>query len=294
MDLNVNFIYNDSSDLNITLIPGNKGIKVGGIPFDSPPVNGIDGNVSQIVINYFDNKKEDSIQINSLNSKNSSIFNDFIINSLRPNSFLPKSVKLLRKGTVEIGSIGINGCFIGTKQTPNQYEFYTRHLDLNLLNMGPDVVNNINFYGIYDSDYSTPLNLTCNYCDLNEPSSKVAGSYSIYSTIDGNINAMDLNIYYAKADGSKLGLDNPIYSGYPIYRNKGMIYGKMDLKTGLYQYEIKSENLIWYDNPEYKPNVYLEQTSKPFCVGQQYYIQGNIEGVSFGFPFTPIFKQWGN
>ena len=288
-DLNVNFIYNNSEDMNLTLTSGNKGFKTGCL---ENPVDGIDGNVNKIIINYFDNKKEDSISINSFNSKNSITSNDFIVNYLRPNSYLPAKINLLRKENIEDSKINISGCFIGAKQSLNQYDFYTHNLNLSLLNMSSDVINSINFYGIQDFNYQAPTSLTCNYCDLNESSSKIAGSYSIYSTIDGNINANDLNIYYASTTGNKLGLVNPIYYGYPLYRNKAKINGVLDPKTGLYQYIIKPENLFWYDNPEYILNKSLEKESKPYCTGQQYYIEGKIEGTSFGFPFTPIFKQW--
>ncbi|MEI8364467.1 MAG: hypothetical protein WCF78_03345 [archaeon] len=288
-DLNVNFIYNNSDDMNLTLTSGNKGFKTGCL---ENPVDGKDGNVNKIIIDYLDNKKEDSISINSFNSKNSITSNDFIVNYLRPNSFLPSTIHLLRKENIEDSKININGCFIGAKGL-NQYDFYAHNLNLNVLNMSSDVVNSINFYGIQDFNYEAPTNLTCNYCDLDEPSSKIAGSYSIYSTIDGNINANDLNIYYyASTTGNKLGLVNPIYSGYPLYRNKAKINGVFDSKTGLYQYVIKPENLFWYDNPEYILNKSLDKESKPYCTGQQYYIEGKIEGTSFGFPFTPIFKQW--
>jgi len=291
-DLNVNFIYNNSMDMNLTLINGNKGIKKGCIG-DIPPVDGIDGNTHKIIVDYFDNKAEDSVSITSLNSEKSIISNDFIIKYLRPNSYLPNSLKLLRRGNIELSNVTVNGCFIKDKQTSNQYDFFTKNLKLNLLNMSADVVNSINYYGIYDSTFGEPIDVTCNYCDLNESFSKIKGSYSIYSSIDGNIFAQDLNIYYADANGNKLGLINPIFSGYPLYTNQIKIKGALDPKVGLYKYEIIPQNLVWYDNPEYKAKT-LEKTSTPYCIGQQYYIEGRINGTTpFGFPFTPVFKQWG-
>jgi len=298
-DLNINVLYNNSNNFNIDLVSGIKGNFANPWSLERPDCPGVsdstDGNSNNINVNYFTNLKENSINILSVNGRISTNPVILDINYLRPGSYLPKSVNLIKRGydssdpleyTPNSGIV-VHGCFIGNQT--EKYNFITKDVNLSLKNLS-EVLLNINYSKVNTVNY-LETNLNCNYCDYNEPGSKIGDVYSLYSNLSGNILPRDMNIYYSSGNGTiPKGIVNPFYSGYPVYTNLYQITGVFDSKYGLYRYEVTPSNLIWYDSPNYDLTIYPDQF--PFCQGQQYLIKGSINDTNnFSVPFVPVFKQ---
>lgn len=302
----INLINNGS--LNLTLKSGIDGNGIFDGCYDLEK-NGDLGSIARLDINYFDNQTKEGLIIlkdtqlteeryanynSNINSQSEFLHydinsyipypEDIIIRNLKSGSYTPEKIEinqydmLLRDRKIVLAGCSVNENSEVTLKSKENYIIVS------------------NPYGFTVNATPNPFlkfNENCIPCDNSNllGADRISDVYSIYSTIEGTIDSRDLNIYYTDSNGGILPLNNPFFANKPLYTNLWQITGVFDKKTGLYKYEIIPENLLWYDNPEYKDDYTLSPGDAPYCAGQQYFIEGEIDGLPFDFPFIPLFKS---
>jgi len=304
-DIDITNLINNGS-LDFTLKSGINGNYIGDGCWEIEK-NGNLGSISRLDINYFDNQVKEGLIVLKDTQLTAERYADYVSNigatypHYNMDSYIPYP------GDIIIRNLK-SGSYTPEKTEINQEDMLTRNRKIVIAGCNVNENSEVTLkskenYIIVSNPYGFTVNATpnpflkfyenCIPCDNSNllGADRISDVYSIYSTIEGTIDSKDLNIYYTDSEGNILALNNPFFANKPLYTNQYSIAGVFDKKTGLYKYEIRPENLLWYDNPEYIDNYTLSIADAPYCAGQQYFIEGKIDGHPFEFPFIPLFKS---
>jgi len=323
--LKFDFIRN-SGFLNIFLDTGYGGLR-GICPECEGGIDGVGGRTPNVFIKFLENSSENlNIFLNSKHEINQNE-SDVIIDKLQNGSYLPSKIytvftyKELVYSDECINACGATSCSLSCIQTEDiQTVTQNRKIKINDAcyvkqpSSGLDYMTGFIYVKSANRDFFKDLlpenvssNLTnnsecviCDYYDfenLNEifptgSENKFFKNYTLYSTVQGKINAGDLKIHYAKNDPSFTKINN-LYNPFtkqnnlPLYTNKQNITSSQEPNSlGLYEYNIDASNLEWY----YDKEMNLSEKDI-YCYNQNYIIEGKIGTKTFNFPFTPLFKN---
>ncbi len=185
-----------------------------------------------------------------------------------------------------------NACYI--KKPSQNLDYLSGNISINLANQGE-------VQGFLPPSTNYTQNAECSICDYYDfestavfptgSANKFSQTYTLFSSKQGTINANNLKIYYARNNSAFTKINN-LYNPFtkenhlPLYTNKATISGVLNEKLNLYEYKLNLNNLEWYYD------INMDLTGKDiFCYYQNYRIEGSIDGTSFNFPFTPLFKK---
>ncbi|NCP72239.1 hypothetical protein GW835_02495 [archaeon] len=219
------------------------------------------------------------------------------------NRFLDMCLYTCDKTTEDLETVTQNrkikindACYV--KQPSSALDYMTGFIYVNSANK--DVFENLLPENVSSNLTNNSECVICDYYDfenLNEifptgSGNKFFKNYTLYSTVQGKINAGDLEIHYAKNDLSFTKI-NKLYNPFtkennlPLYSNKQDITSSQEPNSlGLYEYNIDASNLEWYYDKE------MDLSEKDlYCYNQNYRIEGKIGTKIFNFPFTPLFKN---
>jgi hypothetical protein len=222
------------------------------------------------------------------------------INYLKPGSFLPRSLKIIKQVPINDTTINISGCYVLSSGN-SSISYAADNLILKLSNLA-DIQ-----YDFDESENMTANNIfekiVCPVCDsleLNNFALRTDIEYTIY-TDQGTENITDLNIYYVNPDGSLFKPPGyPSNKDYVIYSLKTgeTITPKQNqfIGTNIKEYKIAKEKLHYNSENFDLTNIpikkgYDTQDVRLFCQAQRYLLRFKLENQSEikEIYFTPLF-----